>query len=267
MPPELERLEIAGYRDVFDAAPAHLVSELGIRWADVGGAACRAVAAAPGHRIVNHVAGLGLDESPSDTELLAIERFYAGTPYVVSLAPTTNGLGTRLNHRGLAMHNRWGKFVRSVGVSPLVRTDLRVAAVANTTQAAAFGEILVTSFFLPAAAAPWFAALCGRPGWFCYLAWDDTTPVAAAAMRCADGVGWLFGASTLPGHRGRGAQNALLRARLMEAQTRGCTTVMVEAATDEHGRPGASWRNIERAGFALAYTRPNLGIKRSPERH
>jgi GNAT superfamily N-acetyltransferase len=67
-------------------------------------------------------------------------------------------------------------------------------------------------------------------------------------------VAVLAGASTVPAWRGRGAQGALLRARLAHAASIGCDLAMMGAA------PGsASQRNGERAGFRIAYTRIKWG--------
>jgi GNAT superfamily N-acetyltransferase len=60
----------------------------------------------------------------------------------------------------------------------------------------------------------------------------------------------LAGASTVPAWRGRGAQGALLGARLRHAAALGCDVAMMGAL------PGsASQRNAERQGFRIAYTR------------
>ena len=65
-----------------------------------------------------------------------------------------------------------------------------------------------------------------------------------------EGTALLAGASTIPGGRRQGAQNALLDARLQTAASNGCDLAMMVAA------PGsASQRNAERQGFRIAYTR------------
>jgi GNAT superfamily N-acetyltransferase len=78
--------------------------------------------------------------------------------------------------------------------------------------------------------------------------------IAAASLSIRDGVALLAGASTRPEWRGRGAQGALLRARLRHAAERGCDLAMMGAL------PGsASQRNAERQGFRIAYTRIKWG--------
>lgn len=84
----------------------------------------------------------------------------------------------------------------------------------------------------------------------CFFAELDGMPVATAALFMHAGTALLAGASTIPGGRRRGAQNALLAARLRLAAEQGCDLAMMVAA------PGsASQRNAERRGFHIAYTR------------
>jgi GNAT superfamily N-acetyltransferase len=77
-----------------------------------------------------------------------------------------------------------------------------------------------------------------------FLALRNGVPSAAAAMTVHETVAVLGGASTLPDHRGMGAQSALLHHRLRAAADAGCRTVVATAAPD-----GTSARNLARAGF------------------
>lgn len=79
---------------------------------------------------------------------------------------------------------------------------------------------------------------------------DEGVMVATGSFGMHEGVALLSGASTHPQHRGRGAQRALLAARLALAQDRGCDLALMVA------EPGSgSQRNAERSGFRVAYTR------------
>jgi GNAT superfamily N-acetyltransferase len=87
-------------------------------------------------------------------------------------------------------------------------------------------------------------------GTVCFVAEWSGHPIAAAALNVHDGIALLAGASTDPAFRGRGAQAALLDARLRHAAGVGCDIAMMGAL------PGsASQRNGERQGFRIAYTR------------
>ena len=87
-------------------------------------------------------------------------------------------------------------------------------------------------------------------GTVCFLAEIGDEAVAAGALAVHGGVALLAGASTLPAWRGRGAQTALLAARLRHAVEQGCDLAMMGA------QPGStSQLNAERQGFRIAYTR------------
>lgn len=65
----------------------------------------------------------------------------------------------------------------------------------------------------------------------------------------------LGGTATLPDARGHGVQSALLAARLRLARASGCDLAVVTADPG-----GVSARNVERAGFRLAYTSVRMGL-------
>ncbi len=74
--------------------------------------------------------------------------------------------------------------------------------------------------------------------------------IAAGSLHLHEGVALMAGASTIPVHRGQGAQRLLLAARLQYAMEQGADLAMMVAA------PGsASQRNAQRAGFEIAYSR------------
>jgi GNAT superfamily N-acetyltransferase len=79
-------------------------------------------------------------------------------------------------------------------------------------------------------------------------------PVGGGALRVArEGIAQFAGAATLPAHRRRGVQSALLAARLADAHAAGCEIAVVTT------RPGSpSQYNVQRAGFQLLYARAVL---------
>lgn len=95
-----------------------------------------------------------------------------------------------------------------------------------------------------------FAARIGKPGWLHYLVLVDGKPGAASALYMHDAVADFFVASTMPWARRRGAQTALIRRRLCDAQQFGC-----ELATAQSVLDNASPRNFARHGFAEIYER------------
>ena len=91
------------------------------------------------------------------------------------------------------------------------------------------------------------------PGLALYLARRDGAIAGGGSVRIADRLAQLSGASTLPAHRRRGVQSALLRARLLDAAGQGCDLAVV--TTEPASK---SQENVQRAGFALLYSRAIL---------
>jgi ribosomal protein S18 acetylase RimI-like enzyme len=67
----------------------------------------------------------------------------------------------------------------------------------------------------------------------------------------------LFGAATLPEGRNRGAQGALLDARIREARDRGIRYASAETWLENEENPNPSQHNMRRAGLTEVHTRPN----------
>ena len=86
-----------------------------------------------------------------------------------------------------------------------------------------------------------------------YLACRDGAVAGAASLVRMDGVALLCGAATLPPHRRRGVQTALLARRLELAAQAGCDLAVVTT------QPGSrSQENAQKQGFSLLYTRAVL---------
>lgn len=86
-----------------------------------------------------------------------------------------------------------------------------------------------------------------------FLAYIDGEVAGGGALAIHGGVCGLFGASTLPDFRRRGVQAAVLDARIGWATGKGC-----DLAVSITAPASISQRNIERAGFRVAYTRTKL---------
>jgi len=84
----------------------------------------------------------------------------------------------------------------------------------------------------------------------CFLAEIGGTPAAAGSLCLHEGVALFAGAATVPEHRRRGLQGALLAERMRYAAGQGCDLAMMVAEAGSN-----SQRNAERQGFHVAYTR------------
>ncbi len=242
---ELERAEAEAFASVMSAAGMPVIR--------VAGAVCFA---APGiaDLQLNRVAGLGVERDPSDEELDEIEAFYRGhgSRFAVSLTP--GPLHDRLLERSYTAGYAWMKFRRDASPAPQVTTELTVE---ETNDGATFGSVVAEAFRMPAASG-FFGGVGGRPGWTLFLARDGDDIAGGAALFLANGVGWLGIGGTRDAFRGRGAQNALIAARIEHGRALGAHTFTTETGARVDDRPGGSYRNILRGGFVESYVRPNL---------
>jgi GNAT superfamily N-acetyltransferase len=196
--------------------------------------------------------GLGLFEPASVESLEKIESFFAdrGAPALHEVSPLA-GIATLS-----ILHERGYRPVElsNILVVELPRASRDIPAIAireatgpadidvwTRTSAAAWGMPDAVDLFRT-------GPLQQRSTLF--LAEIDGGAVAAASVSINDGIALLAGAATIPEWRGRGAQRALLNARLEHAAANSCDLAMMGA---EPG--GASQRNAERKGFRIAYTR------------
>lgn len=88
------------------------------------------------------------------------------------------------------------------------------------------------------------------PEWRAYLASTDGEPAAMAAMHIADGAASVDAMATVPRHRNRGCQTALLERCIGDAARAGC-----DLLASQTGPGGTSERNMVRCGFRIAYTK------------
>jgi GNAT superfamily N-acetyltransferase len=225
---ELERVEAAALRDgvVLGGGRAELV----------GGAIC---VAQPRMPIMELNRALPVGET---VDLDAIAAWYDGA-HTISTAATS--LRPELERRSYRPARTWMKFERDASAAPAAETDARVEATHD--------RALVESLF----GDPTFAAMVGAPGWSYFVAWFDGEPGASGALYVDGATAWLGIGFTLDRFRRRGAQSALLSARIEAARSLGATRMTTETGELLPDTPASSYNNIRRAGFKEAYLRPN----------
>ena len=252
-----DRVSLAAYRCLYPGA------------VELGGVTVLRADEAPLSPMVNRIVGLGLVEPATESALdEALAAIGEDVSCYVAIAPEARPaeLGGWLAERGLEPGWSWMTFRRDVSPLPDAATSLRLVRV-GSDEATAFGEIVAAGYGLPDAVAPW-AAKAYREGWDCWLALAGEVPAAAAGVFIAEGVGYLGFAATLPEHRGKGGQNALLAARIRHAREAGCDVVVTETGERRDDRPSSSYRNILRAGFTEVALTANwlreAGVRRIP---
>jgi hypothetical protein len=255
-----EQAEIDALRDLYEAAPPEVAARHGIQVQGVGGATCIVVAATPDETLFNRSLGLGLARPASEEDVEAVCDFYraAGAQFYLQLSPDAQPpeLAQWVSRRGFTPGYAWAKFRRGTQPLPPSDTDLRIERI-GPERGRDFGRVFVEGYGTPEFLGEWLAAVPGRPGWYCYLAFDGDEPAASAALYAGGRLGWFGFAATLPAFRRRGAQSALLAARIRDGAALGCEVLITETGERLRDRPSNSYRNIERSGFEFAYVRQN----------
>ena len=217
----------------------------------------------------NRVIGLGIPRSATRDDVAEIDAFYRahGREWsaVMLVEPTRPPeLVEWVEAGGWSRSQRWPKLWRSLeGDLPEPRTDLRIEQV-EPDRADDFARIVTTTYEFDPVLAPVVSAVMGRPGWSHYLGFDGDEPVAAGASFVTEDVVWLGYGATLESHRGRGGQSAIFARRLADARAAGCRLAITETGEDTPEDPNPSYRNMLRAGFEMAYFRPNF-VRRPAE--
>jgi GNAT superfamily N-acetyltransferase len=226
-----------------------------------------AVAAGPGAPF-SKVAGLGfepIEESVLDT----IEQAFArrATPVRVELPSLADPqVGALLTRRGYSLEGVENVLAKSLPAEEPQVTDVSVARIVDD-ESAQWVDVLASSFAEPdtfdgpaveervdrAALDAIFGQISEVSGFVLYFGRRNDDVAGGAAMRIAHGVAQLCGAATLPAHRRRGVQTALLQHRLADAARAGCDMAVVTT------QPGSvSQQNVQRQGFELIYSRAIL---------
>ena len=261
------------YRLNADASPASR-DALGMVALRIGGGVLTLVRHDPTGGYWSKAVGLGLTE-PLTGELVdeVIERATAhGVPAVsFQVAPHAEPAdhARLLDRRGLAPGTAFVKFFGALPANPPGRTELDIRPL-GPEHAAEYGHVIRTGFGMPDAPAMegWFAEAPTYGGdWWTVGAWDGGQLVAVANLFVHGDVAALSGAATLPEARGRGAQSALMAARLREGAARGCRWVSTETWPESPGNPNPSQHNMRRLGLTELYLRPAWAFRppvRSP---
>jgi len=252
----VEWAEAEAFADMFAAAPA----DWGLR-VERWQSAIALVAPPIDVMLFNRVLGLGLSapaRAEQIDETVALYRQANVENFGIQLSPMAQPAAMKdwLRDRHLTATDNWAKVYRTADQPIEIHTDLRVESIGRE-HAADFGRVACTAFGMPSALQAWLVKLVMRANWQVYLAFDGAQAVACGALFVRGEVGWLGVAGTLPAFRRRGGQGALMARRIHDAAQLGCRWVITETSEDLPDHPNPSYHNMLRAGFSLAYQRPN----------
>jgi ribosomal protein S18 acetylase RimI-like enzyme len=255
-----EQQEAACWKDHYLTAPRQSIEDLSLGCRKVG----RAVAVCLGKVDIlafNRVIGLGVESPVLTRQLDEMISFYkkAGVKrFFVQLSPyaTPEHAVQMLKDKGFRFHNNWVKFYRTLKVIPAVPSHPDIKRIGRD-DAAYFADIIIKSFQWPEILKPVISGPVGRPGWKHYLAYQGNKPVACAALFIRDIYATLAFAATQEEFQGQGVQSSLIARRFEDAREAGCHFIFTETAEETPERSVASYRNMNRHGFTVAYLRPN----------
>jgi GNAT superfamily N-acetyltransferase len=258
----LEVAESEYLADSFAAAPPSIANELGMSIRQVGGGIASIMKADPTGFFWSRVLGLGWSEPVTDEVVLELLNIYsregAGS-ILIQISPVASppGWSEILQRYGFKNGRSWVKLIRDVSEPPSITTDLAIRPI-NISEATSYGTVYWEGFGIPDPRfVTWMSAHVGRIGWMMFGAFDKETLVAVATMRHQGDVVCLSGAATIPSHRNRGAQSALMAARLKVAASLGAKWASTETGTETEADPNPSLHNMRRMGFEELYAREN----------
>jgi GNAT superfamily N-acetyltransferase len=259
----LETNELAAYRSIYQAPSADVAKQLGLGCVDYDGTLLVWNRAAPTF-LFNRVLALGVFQPATDELLDSIlarsQQESARCDIQLTPGAQPDDLASRLTARGLRPSTPWLAHYRLVSDSPPIPAVLpgyRIDRVTPVT-AAAWADALLAGWGIPAWAAAGGLAvtlpIAASADWMCYAVVHEATgtTVGGGQLFFADGIARLYGDGVRPEHQRHGIQAALIAERLAEAQRRGCDLACSLTLPDHSAQ-----RNMQRAGFKIAYTRPN----------
>lgn len=125
-------------------------------------------------------------------------------------------------------------------------------------QAREWATVMMNTFgFTAPAMVELAASFVGRASWRQYAVRAGERIVAVGSVFFNGECAHMFAGATLPAARGRGAQSALLAARIEAARAQGCRWIVAETGAEGPGEHNPSLHNMLRAGFRPMYERPN----------
>ena len=253
------RLERFAARDVAGLveATAALFPQTGARSLEVGGGIAGYLGA---HSPANGAVGLGFRGEVTHDQISAVEAFFLdlGEEPIVSVCPHAHpSLLEVLSEKGWTPGAYENVLVRPIDPRqtfepPLAGVEVREAL--DRGDLDAWALMAAHGFSAPdeptqAEIQLATAATC-RDGARFLFGLVDGAYAGTGQLEIVDDLAWLSADTTLPRFRRRGVQGSLQRARLGIARDAGCRLAVTEST------PGSpSQRNMERAGFRVAYTR------------
>lgn len=263
-PALLEGVSKRRRHDMWRTAAPDAIAECGIAERCFGPVQVTVFEALPHSPVLNQVLGAAEPGAVENGHLAqAVEWADSfGIDYRVPVAhrrPGTTAAEDWLNQRGFEQGRGLVKYVRDASWPAL--PGVPGVKVWEIGEDEADGETMIfgaaPALGLPGPAGVLLFALPVQENWRTYTAEVEGEIVSFGSMLIHDGVAVVDLDATLEEFRGRGCNQALLRARLLAAREADCSTVVAEMPEGEDEGVAAAVRNLLRAGFIPAYRSMN----------
>jgi GNAT superfamily N-acetyltransferase len=235
-------------------APAATRERLGIRSREFGGGVALSMRHDPSSYWSKALGFTGPVTADLVAEVLAFYRAERSPRAVLQIAPSLlpEDWEEIAAAHGLRAGSRQQKLAARIDELQFGESELRIGE-AGPGDAREWAAIVLTAFGMPwEGLGGMVTAIVTNPAFQAFGAWDGDRLVAAGNLLVRDKVASLNAGATAEGHRGRGAQSALIAARVKAAAAAGCEWVVSETA-----ETGTSLGNMRRAGLRPVYLRQN----------
>lgn len=206
--------------------------------------------------VLNKVTCLGYDKRIDQNLIDEISSFFSGRKGLYALQISNDVADDRtvslLIDNGYSHKSNWNRFYRNAEPLECRNSKLIVKEIGKEF-AEVFSDIILNTFGLPAELNVLMYSYFGKKNWKHFIAFENEIPAAGASLFLNGETAWIGMAATLTEHRNKGAQGALLSARIDAARNAGCKFIAVETAEDN-----ASFRNMLRYGFILLNKKQNF---------
>jgi len=252
-----DAIEAKAFIDLHQASHGRLPDEERFECVSINGGCTISLPRAPAiglNRILGLTAPENLDEAYTWMRKKEGNRFLQ-----VNIDTASDELRHWIQSKGLVPHGPgWAKLGRNAHAMSLPPAGPVKTRKVLRDEAEAFGAMMCAGFGFPESLTALWAAIVGRDGWSCFFALDGETPVGTGAMFVSGSFAWLGGGTTVPSFRNRGAQKALIHARLQEGTVRGVSTFVVETEVPSPEKANISNANLAKMGFVHLYNRSNF---------
>ena len=210
---EEDNIEAKAFIDLFKVAPQTFQNQVHFDCVSLGGGCAISLPSAPAIGL-NRILGLrSVDDLHIAYEWMRKKhgRRYLQLNAQAASAKTREWIETR----GLPAHGAgWAKLRREAPLAPMSHIGHVLPRKVTVDEAEKFGAMMCAGFGFPESLTPLWSAIVGKKGWTCFFGELNGEPIATAAMYASNGWAWLGGGTTVFRARNRGAQKALIAARL-----------------------------------------------------